>query len=89
MDLRKPIPASHVAAVLTAVALILWRIWAVPLAGLWRDWVILLSIFGVVSLFVPHGRARTSVTVGAMAGLMILYGWGQFPRILALLRVLA
>ena len=89
MDLRKPIPASHVVAALTAVALILWRIWAVPVVGLWRDWAVLLTIYGVIALFTPEGRLRSSLTVGAMAGLMLLYLWGRFPLMLALLRDLA
>ncbi len=89
MDLKKPIPAAHVVVALAAVALILWRIWALPLVGLWRDWVILLAIYGVFALFAPAGRLRNSVTVGAMAGLMLIYFCGRLPYFLALFRDLA
>jgi hypothetical protein len=85
MDLKKPIPPSHVAAVLTAVALILWRIWAIPLVGLWRDWIVILALYGVFALLAPVGRLRTSVTAAAMAGLMLIYAWGHVPRLLAFL----
>jgi hypothetical protein len=85
MDLKKPVPSSHVAVALTCVALILWRIWAVPLVGLWRDAVVLLAIYGAFIQFAPVGRFRTSVTVATMAGLMLLYGKAQYPALLAFL----
>jgi len=86
MDLKKPLPAAHVAAALVAVALILWRIWAVPVAGLWRDWVTLLAIYGVFALLAPAGRLRNAAAVGAMAGLLLIYFCGRFSQFLALFR---
>ena len=85
MDLKKPLPSGHVVVALTCVALILWRIWAVPLAGLWRDPVVLLAIYGAFIQFAPVGRLRNSVTVATMAGLMLLYARAQYPAILAFL----
>jgi hypothetical protein len=86
MDFRKSVPPSHVAAVLLAAALILWRMWESRLVGIATDWVVLISLYGIFSLFAPEGRVRTSGTIAAIAGLMLLYAWGQAPFILALVR---
>lgn len=85
MDLKKQVPASHVVVALTCVALILWRIWAVPLVALWRDPVVLLAVYGAFIMFAPVGRLRLSVTVATMACLMLLYARAQVPAILAFL----
>lgn len=86
MDFKRPIPASQAVEVLLAVALILWRIWARPIAGLWADWVTLLALYWIFTVLSPEGRVRTTVTVGSMAALVLLYAWSQSPFLLALLR---
>ena len=88
MDFKKPLSPSAVAEALTAALLILWRIWEVPVVTLWRDWITVLSIFWLFQVLAPAGRARAAVTFGAMAGLAVLYGWGQVPHVFALLRSL-
>jgi len=88
MGYQKPVPPSQIVEVLVAIALILWRIWEVPIATLWRDWIVLLVAYAMFLSFAPAGRVRTSVTVAAMAGCMLLYAWGQGPHLLALLRSL-
>ena len=88
MDFKKPLPPAAVAEGLIAVLLILWRVWEVPVVGLWRDWITVLSIFWLFQIMAPAGRAKAAVTFGAMAGLAVLYGWGQFPHVFALLRSL-
>jgi hypothetical protein len=85
IDFRSKIPASQIAEVLGATALILWRIWEIPLTGLWRDWITLLAVYWLFSIFAGEKRSATPVTLTLMAGLMILYGWGQYPYLLRLL----
>jgi hypothetical protein len=85
IDYRRRIPASQVAEVLGAMALILWRIWEIPLTSLWRDWLTLLATYWLFNIFASGRRFVTPVTVILMTGLMILYGWGQCPHVLRLL----
>ena len=88
MDLKRPVSVSQVVEALIAIAFILWRIWEVPVATLWRDWITLVSIFWLFEIVAPAGRSRKPVTIGFIAGFMVLYGWGQFPHLLAMLRSL-
>jgi len=84
MELNQKIPLTQVAEVLAAIALLLWRIWDVPLDSLWHDWVSLLSLYWLFNIFAEGKRIGASVTLMLMAALMLLYGWGQFPYLLAL-----
>ncbi len=85
IDYRRKIPASHLAEVFGAIALILWRIWEIPLTSLWRDWLMLLAGYWLFNIFAGERRSVTPVTLLLMTGLMILYGWGQCPHVLSLL----
>jgi hypothetical protein len=85
MELKQKVPASKAAEVLGAVALLLWRVWDIALASLWRDWVTVLALYWIFSVFAEGKKVWSSVTVLLMAALMLLYGWGQFPHLLALL----
>lgn len=84
MELKRKVPLTQVAEILTAVALLLWRIWDIPLASLWRDWVTLLALYWVFIVFAEGKRIGSSITLTLMAALMLIYGWGQFPYLLAL-----
>jgi len=86
MDLRTSLPGTKIAAILVAVALILWRIWERRLVGLSTDWLVLLSLYSIFSVLAPEGRVRSSVTFVTIAGLLLLYAWGQTPFILDLVR---
>ena len=85
MDFRSRIPPTTVAQILVVAALILWRIWDAPIASLWHDWVVLLSVYWIFLLCAGEHRIRGPVTLALMSGLMILYQWGQFPHLMKML----
>jgi hypothetical protein len=84
--LKAEIPARRIAEILGIVALLLWRIYACPLAGLWRDWVTLLAVYWIVSIALTGKRAWAPATTCFMLALMTLYLWGQMPFTLTVLR---
>jgi hypothetical protein len=61
--------------------LIVCRLSSVPLASVWRDWLLLLAAFWAASVFTTGKRAWTAVTLTSMVALMILYWWGQLPQV--------
>lgn len=79
-DLRKPTPRDlwELAAALGVVG---WRAWAYPLRGLWRDWVALLAVYWILALWGSRSRAWPYVSGAVMAGLLVLYGFGQLPLV--------
>ncbi|MBV8880658.1 MAG: hypothetical protein JO332_11870 [Planctomycetaceae bacterium] len=84
MNVKREIPGRQVAEVLAAVALLLWRIWDVPLDRLWRDWVAVLALFWIAAVALGDSPRRASVLAAVAAGLMGIYAWGQAPHALAL-----
>lgn len=87
IDLRQKVSGRQAAEILTALFLILWRIWDIPLVALWRDWVTLLCLYWFSLVCCGRPAVQTRVRVVAMSGFMLLYAWGQFPHLLALFRV--
>jgi hypothetical protein len=73
---------TKVAELTTAAGLLLWRILAIPLPVLWRDWISLLSIYWIFTVFVHRGKAWPYVTAAAMILLTALYIHGQSPHTL-------
>ena len=71
--------------VVAALLLLGWRAWSYPLAGLWRDWVVILCLFWIFTVLAGRTRAWPWVTGAVMAGLLTLYSLGQLPLTLALL----
>jgi len=56
-----------------------WRVLAVPLRSLWRDWPVVLAVYGLVCLIGDRSRPRPLATTVAAAYLVGLYVAGQFP----------
>jgi len=83
IDWKRSISRRQASEVLTAIALILWRVWEIPLVNLWRDWITVLAVYWGFLIFVENPRLRGRVTLVSAAGLMLLYGWGQFPHLLS------
>jgi hypothetical protein len=62
--------------------MILWRILVVPPALLCRDWVVLLSVYWIYTIFAHRSKPWPWVTAGTMILLAVLYLMGQFPHTL-------
>jgi hypothetical protein len=71
---------TKIAELTAAAGLLLWRILALPLPGLWRDWITLLSIYWIFTVFASRSKAWPYVTAAAMILLTALYIHGQFPH---------
>jgi len=76
--LRKPVPPA-VWEILAALAVLACRAWSSPLASLWRDWIALLCVYWIFTVFGSRSRTWPYVTGVAMAGLLALYASRQFP----------
>jgi hypothetical protein len=83
IDLKRSIGPRRIVEVLAIIAVLLWRIWEIPLVILWRDWVTLLAIYWFFLVLVENPRVRGRATAAAAAALMLIYGWGQFPHLLS------
>ena len=70
-----------------AAALLVWRIAAVPFALLYRDWVAILALYWMFSIFGQRTKSWPWVTLGTMLLLAGLYLRGQFPHTLDLLGI--
>ena len=82
--LRKPVPPVAWEVLLVAL-LAAWRAWSHPFALLWRDWFLLLCLYWIFTALASRTRAWPYVTGALMGGLLVLYGWGQFPFTVATL----
>lgn len=72
-------------AVFVAIGGILWRLLSVPPGLLWRDWVLLLTVYATYSLFCRTSRHWSAASAGVMAFLLGIYVEGQLPHVLAVL----
>lgn len=75
--LGKPIPPVAW-EILAAAVLLTIRAWIYPVSGLWRDWVAILCAFWIFTAVASKTKAWPYVAGAVMAGLLLLYGWGQF-----------
>lgn len=65
--------------------LAIWRLVQPPAVGLWRDWVLILSVYSVFSIYRHKSPAWPTVTVATMAFLLGIYVHGQLPYALSAL----
>jgi hypothetical protein len=84
--LRKPVPRSCW-EILAAGAVVGARAWALSGQGVWRDWIVLLALYWMLAAVGYRSRAWPYLSGTVMAGLLVLYGWGQIPFALAALRL--
>ncbi len=82
-DRRLPPWIWEVAA---ALILLAWRIIAYPLSGLWRDWIVVLSLYWIFTACARKSRAWTAVTAGVVLWLFMAYAARQIPMTMDLLR---
>jgi hypothetical protein len=85
MDFRKRVPLEQLLEILGALVLLLWRVWATAIVGVWRDWLAWLALYWFLDVLISHPRVRPWLAVGTMAVLMAIYGSGQGPNLSALL----
>lgn len=85
---ENPTPAStrtQAAAAAVAILIAVFRAATLPPAQWWRDWVLLLTLYGLYSLFRRRSESWPIVTATLMAFLLGLYVQGQAPHVLAVL----
>lgn len=74
---RRRIEPAQTAEVLAAVGLILWRLWDLVLQGLWRDWLMILAVFWLLSAVAPDRPWRRHLAAATVVLLMAIYAIGQ------------
>jgi hypothetical protein len=80
----EPLPPEVLWEAVAASLLLIWRVSTNPLPA-WRDWWTILCAFWLFAALASRTRAWPYVTGAVMAGLLLLYGWGQIPLTLAAL----
>jgi hypothetical protein len=78
---------TRIAEAAAASALLLWRVLAHPPQPIYRDWIALLSVYWLITIFTHRTRAWPWMTAGFMVLLGLIYLQGQFPHTLATLRM--
>jgi hypothetical protein len=73
---------ARIAEVSAAVGLLAWRIVVLPLPGLLRDWVVLLSLYWIFTIFGHRSKLWPWVTAAVMILLAMVYLLGQLPHTL-------
>jgi len=68
------------AALAAAGLLLVWRIAAVPLPSLWRDWIAILAVVLLLSQLVTRPDLRRILVAGSSAFLLAVYCAGQLPQ---------
>ena len=61
------------------MAIAFWRIFSQPTKSLWRDWLLILAVYGTYTIFARASRALPVVTASVMAFLLGIYIHGQLP----------
>ena len=82
VDPRQKFSGSQVAEVAAAMILICWRIVDRAAENLWRDWLVLLSLYRIFSVFAGKQRAWAAGTMVFLAGLTALYLSSHLPSTL-------
>lgn len=83
----KPIPLSWIRAMelATALALLGWRIACYPWT-LWGDFIVILALYWISLVLLPHPRSRAVATVVASLWILTVYSLHHLPPTLELLR---
>jgi hypothetical protein len=68
-----------------AMATLLWRISTTPPRFLWQDWVTILTLYGVYSLYRYKTEKWSAVSAATSAFLLGIYAIGQVPHLLKIL----
>ena len=79
VDPRHKFTPSQVAEIVAALLLICWRIVDRAAENLWRDWLLLLSLYWIFSVFAVERRTWAAGTMVFLAGLTALYLSGHLP----------
>jgi len=65
------------------VAVVVWRVALPSPIGLWRDWILILSLYGIYACVASRPSARREVPLAVLAYLLGIYIHGQYPYVLA------
>jgi hypothetical protein len=80
VDLRRKLATSQIAEVVTALLVICWRVIDRAADNLWRDWLLILSLYWIFSVFAVERRTWTVGTAVFLVGLTALYLSGHLPQ---------
>jgi len=83
-DSQRSLPRGtwEVAAALLIIAL---RFRVYPFSFLWHDWVVLVCLYWIFTVLGSKTKAWPWITGALMAGLLLLYSWGQLPAAFSVL----
>jgi hypothetical protein len=68
-----------------AGGIIAYRLAFYPITGWWRDWVLILCLYWIFTVFASHRKAWPAVTLATASLLMAVYSSKQVPIVLDLL----
>ena len=85
-----PLPLDRVRLLQAAAALVLlgWRLAVQPAGSLWRDWMVVIAVYGLATAVSARDSLRTSATAAVAAYLLGIYVQGQAPYALTVLGLL-
>jgi hypothetical protein len=78
---------ARIAELSAAVGLLAWRVAVLPLSGVLRDWVCVLAVYWIFTIFAQRSKAWPWVTVATMILLAGIYLQGQLPHTLEILGI--
>jgi len=78
---------ARIAELSAAVGLLAWRVAVLPLPGVLRDWVSILALYWIFTVFAQRSKAWPWVTAATMLLLGGIYAYGQFPHTLEILGI--
>ncbi len=78
---------ARIAELSAAIGLLVWRVAVLPLPGLFRDWISILALYWIFTVFGSRTRAWPYVTGGVMVLQALLYLQGQGRHTLASLGI--
>ncbi|HLF93347.1 MAG TPA: hypothetical protein VJB14_07790 [Planctomycetota bacterium] len=81
-----PAPRRFPWELLFPLGLLGWRLGAYPIATLWRDWVVWISLYWIFTIFARRSKAWAPVTVLVTIALLGIYLSRQLPHTLDTLR---
>ena len=79
--------SSQYFEIAAAAGLLLLRLFTQPLVDIWWDWVVILALFWIITVFTRESRAWPVISLVTMLLLMTIYAWGQIPHTIGILGI--
>jgi hypothetical protein len=76
---------TYVLNIAAPMGLIIWRVVALPMEQLWKDWVTILAAYYLIKPFLSGRPAWSVITVATITLLLGIYIYGNIPYALVIL----